>query len=422
MPRQVKDAKLQTRTARAKLKRQSKPRFREIDPGLHLGYRKGKTGGKWLVRIYLGDGVYRNQTFATADDNADADGVFVLTYGEAQAKARAIAQEVLAAEEGLHIGPYSVKAALDDYLKELEREGRDQRETRRRIGVLSDALGSIKLSKLKKKDIQDWLDAFASSPPKLRNSKPRPVDMNDPEVIRRRRDTANRHLNDLKAALNLAYNEGRAANDRAWRSVKPFRAVSAARVRYLSTNEVTRLLNAAPGDLRLLLQGALLTGARLTDLCMMRAGDFMPDASAVTVGNRKAQYAGKGAFPCYLSDEGMRFFQSLTAGREPGERMFLRADGEGFTSHDVYRPMKATNTAARLNPSATFHTLRHTYASHAVMAGVPLMVVAQNLGHSDTRMVEKHYGHLSPSFARDAIAKGLPKWGIEMDDKVANIR
>jgi hypothetical protein len=37
------------------------------------------------------------------------------------------------------------------------------------------------------------------------------------------------------------------------------------------------------------------------------------------------------------------------------------------------------------------------------MNGVPLMVVAKNLGHADTRMVEKHYGHLAPSFIIDAI-------------------
>jgi hypothetical protein len=35
------------------------------------------------------------------------------------------------------------------------------------------------------------------------------------------------------------------------------------------------------------------------------------------------------------------------------------------------------------------------------MNGVPLMVVAKNLGHADTRMVEKHYGHLAPSYVAD---------------------
>jgi hypothetical protein len=44
------------------------------------------------------------------------------------------------------------------------------------------------------------------------------------------------------------------------------------------------------------------------------------------------------------------------------------------------------------------------------MAGVPLMVVARNLGHIDTRMVEKHYGHLEHSFMVDAIRAGVPRF------------
>jgi len=61
---------------------------------------------------------------------------------------------------------------------------------------------------------------------------------------------------------------------------------------------------------------------------------------------------------------------------------------------------------------------RHTFASHAIMNGAPLMVVAQALGHVDTRMVEKHYGHLSPSYAADAIRKAAPRFGI----KPGNVR
>jgi predicted transcriptional regulator len=43
-----------------------------------------------------------------------------------------------------------------------------------------------------------------------------------------------------------------------------------------------------------------------------------------------------------------------------------------------------------------------------VMDGVPLMVVARNLGHADTWMVEKHYGHLAPSYMREAIRAAKP--------------
>jgi hypothetical protein len=37
------------------------------------------------------------------------------------------------------------------------------------------------------------------------------------------------------------------------------------------------------------------------------------------------------------------------------------------------------------------------------MHGVPLAVIAAQLGHSGTRMVEKHYGHLSPSYLADTV-------------------
>ena len=48
------------------------------------------------------------------------------------------------------------------------------------------------------------------------------------------------------------------------------------------------------------------------------------------------------------------------------------------------------------------------------------MVVAKNMGHSDTRMVEKHYGHLAPSYVADAIRAGAPRFGaIEQSNVTA---
>ena len=45
------------------------------------------------------------------------------------------------------------------------------------------------------------------------------------------------------------------------------------------------------------------------------------------------------------------------------------------------------------------------------MGGMPLMVVARNLGHADTRMVERHYGHLAPSYVAEFVRKHAPKFG-----------
>ena len=83
--------------------------------------------------------------------------------------------------------------------------------------------------------------------------------------------------------------------------------------------------------------------------------------------------------------------------------------------------MRLACKRARITPAVGFHTLRHTWASHAVMNGVPLMIVARNLGHADTHMVEKHYGHLAPSYISDAIRAGAPRFGFQPNKKVATL-
>ena len=86
--RTVRDRNLETRSARGRLKPTPKPYYRAIDPGLHLGYRKGRNGGRWVVRLYVGAQAYRTDAIATADDVADADGVAILNFAQAQAVAR----------------------------------------------------------------------------------------------------------------------------------------------------------------------------------------------------------------------------------------------------------------------------------------------------------------------------------------------
>jgi len=66
---------------------------------------------------------------------------------------------------------------------------------------------------------------------------------------------------------------------------------------------------------------------------------------------------------------------------------------------------------AKITPLG-FHELRHTYASGLVNAGMPLIYVAAQLGHSDTRMVEKYYGHLAPTALGEAVKHFTPKLGI----------
>jgi integrase len=67
---------------------------------------------------------------------------------------------------------------------------------------------------------------------------------------------------------------------------------------------------------------------------------------------------------------------------------------------------------AKIKPAISFHVLRHTHGSTLAMRAVPIAVIAEQSGHADTRMTEKHYAHLAPSYVADTIRAHFPVLGI----------
>ena len=65
----LREAKLTTKNARAALP--AGVHWRSIDPDIHLGYRKGRRGGRWIVRSYEGDRKYRQIVLGTAEMGAE---------------------------------------------------------------------------------------------------------------------------------------------------------------------------------------------------------------------------------------------------------------------------------------------------------------------------------------------------------------
>ena len=56
------------------------------------------------------------------------------------------------------------------------------------------------------------------------------------------------------------------------------------------------------------------------------------------------------------------------------------------------------------------------------MRGVPMGVIAEQLGHADTRMTEKHYAHLAPSYVADTIRAHFPTLGIAGETSVTALK
>ena len=166
-----------------------------------------------------------------------------------------------------------------------------------------------------------------------------------------------------------------------------------------------------------MVQAALETGARYGELGHLTVADFNPDMGIIAIRKSKSDKPRH----VVLTDEGQAFFKQVCMGRAGNEVMFNKPTGGAWGKSEQGRPMIAACERSKIAPRISFHGLRHTWASLSVMAGVPLLVVAKNLGHSDTKMVEKHYGHLAPSYIADAIRAGAPRFGFKPDKKIAEL-
>jgi integrase len=70
----------------------------------------------------------------------------------------------------------------------------------------------------------------------------------------------------------------------------------------------------------------------------------------------------------------------------------------------VSRAFDVLVSAAQL-PKITLHGLRHTFATLALLDGIPSKIVAEVLGHSSTRVTEDLYQHVTPGMKADATAR-----------------
>jgi integrase len=373
------------------------PYWRPIDEGgLHIGYRKGENGGRWVGRRYVGKRAgrapYDSRTLpGCADDTAPADGVRVLDYAQAIKAVRAWAAPAPAA------GPLTVKQACADYVAFLKAERKTGPDAEQRLArhVLP-KLGDKLVTDLTAENIEFVKRAMIRRDP------------DDPEVERRSKDTANRILTSLKAALNRAFAEPKngIASDAAWRRVKPFHNVGRPREVFLDAGQANRLVNVTSGAFCKLVTAALLTGARPPhELATARVRDFHRDLGTLTVDGKT------GRRDVVLTKEAVRFFVGISVGRAPDDLLLPKDDGTAWGKSHHVRSMQAAVAKAKLPEDTTIYSLRHSHASQALLNGMNLQLLAENMGTS-VAMIEKHYGKFLAASRRQLVEETGFKLGL----------
>ena len=179
MARRTPDPRLESRESRSRLASRGKPHYRLLEPGLHIGYRrlKGRKGrpavaGTWVARHYIGGRSYVVEKIGVADDFSDADGTIILSFAQAQDKART--RMVLRAQSADGIaGPLTVRAAVESYLEFLEVHGKSAVDARHRANAhIYPKLGDLEVSSLTPTMLRKWLANLARALPRARTNRP----------------------------------------------------------------------------------------------------------------------------------------------------------------------------------------------------------------------------------------------------------
>ncbi len=403
-------SKFGTRETRKKLKSSGKPHLEGFEKGLDFGYRKGQRGGSWVIRRYLGDRKYAVETIGAADDDAEADGVKILTYHQARDRARARTQAIAEEARVASLGPVvTVRTAVEDYLTLREkREAKDhvgkgvKRDARSRLTkhVLAVATLSEKsLASLTRNDLSRWRTDLQLADGSIR-----------------------RTSNDLKAALNVAARRYEVQLPPRIRDIikdglaTTNAAASVAReAQVLTDADVRRLIAAATdvdaeggweGDLLRLVLVLAATGARFSQVIRMRVADVQPEQGRLMVptsrkgrGVKLATHTG-----VHIGEDVLAALAKAMAGRKGSDPLFLRPHwrqigpakwekserGPWFAAAQLTRPWSAIVARAGLASGTVPYAFRHSSIVRGLRAGLQVRHVAA-LHDTSTAMIERHY-------------------------------
>ena len=163
----------------------------------------------------------------------------------------------------------------------------------------------------------------------------------------------------------------------------------------LSVEEVGQILETArPGRERVLLQTAYACGLRISELLNLQVTDI--DSARMVVNVRQGKGAKDRQVP--LSARLLRELRTWWSMHRRKPWLFPgcieRTWDKPMQATCVQRMMQKVVARAKLKKPATMHTLRHSYATHLLEAGVDVVTLQKLLGHNSLSTTAR-YLHLS---------------------------
>ena len=426
MGRAVEEAAVTTRNARSRLS--AGLHWRSVGPEVHLGYRKGIRGGRWVVRWRDAEGAYRQETIGAADDAIEADGAATFSFAKADRRARALVEERRADAKAAKDGPApTVKSAAEAYVDAYEARQRavnggslGRRAARGQLTrhVLGDEIADVRLHELTRDALRGWRRRLAERGLAVA--------------------TVRRICNDFRAALNAAaeayhsrlpavfpleVKAGLAATEQGYSPV-------AREAQVLPDADIRRIIAAAwevdreggwEGDLARLVVVLAATGARFSQVTRMTVGDVQSAQMRLMVPTSrkgKGQKAAKIGVP--VGEDVIGVLRPALSGRVGGAILLERwrhkqiaptqwqrvGRGPWGYSAEFSGPWKEITARAELPAGVVPYALRHSSIVRGLRQMLPVRLVAA-LHDTSSAMIEAHYSAFIVSALDELAAKAV---------------
>jgi site-specific recombinase XerD len=153
----------------------------------------------------------------------------------------------------------------------------------------------------------------------------------------------------------------------------------------LAREEVEQMLAATPNiKHRLLIALSYGAGLRVSEAINLRTADLDFFRKIIMVRQGKGQKDRQTLFPEKLEDD----LRNLVAGKKGDEFVFDSNRGGKLTTRSAQKIFSNALVKAKIGKAATFHSLRHSFATHLLENGIDVRYVQELLGHSNIRTTQ----------------------------------
>jgi integrase len=398
MARKARNSTLESRTSRLKLAVRFKPYTgASLARGIKLLYRRNKGAGTWVVKAADGHGNYWTKGIGTADDFEDADGKTILSFFQAQDRAKELARSDDGASSDA--APVTVNIALSDYEADLAARNANVRNARWPRQHLPPVLLAKPVQLLTTRELRKWRDSLLGTL--------------SPASI-------NRLCNCVCAALELAaQHDERIRNRDAWETgLAGLPDSQVARNVVLPDDKVRAFIAAAyarDAALGLLIDVLAGTGARPSQVVRLTCTDLQDHSSPKLMMPKSAKGGGRNRaqkrsqkYSVPITAELARRLKCAAAGREADARLLVQADGSAWPddlSGRYRRDIRAIIASIGEDPDkVTAYALRHSSIVRMLLRNVPIRLIAA-LHNTSVGQIEKNYSANITEHDTDAISR-----------------